>query len=426
MKQICLIFHTHQPVRLKNYRFYEIGGKNSYFNEESNKSWLTTTANKKFIPVNKALLGIFNNPASQFKISFSFTGCTLDLFEAFTPELIKNLKTMNQIGNVEFLGETYSHALAEEISDEDLILQIENQKKKIFNLFGQIPSSFMNHGRYCNQFLSGILSDLGYKVLLNKTDEVFVSLPHPNTAYQFPGNSQIKLLFGNKNISEAILNPKTLPSNNNQMNAETLMALISDLPEDENIVTLLIDYNTIIKDTPKDTTILDFLRELPAKAKENNIGFITPAEIPARKKFMEIPTLMKSSKISKELQHNTTVDKSLQKEISNLLFSLKNKVYETKNDSLIKTWFYLQDNSNLDTLNDKIEYVESLGKEEFQVTINNYINLRNIIQDLSFKVNHLLQEKNADFGQTFMLSDSSKVSHQVESPISKDHNFQVY
>lgn len=426
MKQICLIFHTHQPVRLKNYRFYEIGGKNSYFSEESNKSSLTTTANKQFIPVNKVLLDIFKNPALQFKISFSFTGCTLDLFEAFTPDLIKNLKMMNQIGNVEFLGETYSHALAAEFSDEDLMLQIENQKKKIFNLFGQIPRSFMNQGLYCNQFLSAILSDLGYKVLLNNTAEVFVSLPHPNTAFQFPEKPKVKLLFGNKKIGEAILNPKNNSSNKEPMTAEMLMTWINDLPEEENIVTLFIDYNAIINDQSKDTTLLDFLKELPFKAKENNIGFITPAEIQGRKNFAEIPISIKSPKSPEELQHLTSVDKPLQKEILNLLFSLKKKVYQTKNDSLIKTWFYLHDNSHLDALDENIEYVESSGKEGFQATINTYINLRNIIQDLSFKVDHLLEEKTADFGQTFSLSDSNKTSFQKESSSNNDLKIQVY
>lgn len=427
MKQICLIFHTHQPVRLKNYRFYEIGGNNSYFNEEYNKNWLTNTANKKFIPVNKILLDIFNKPELQFKMSFSFTGCTLDLFEAYTPNFIKNLKMMNQRGNVEFLGETYSHAFTEESSHEDLILQIENQKKKIFNLFGQIPAAFINNGMFCNVYLSSILPDLGYKVLLNKTDEVFASLPHPNAAFQFPEKSDIKLLFGNKDLEAAIKGSRNNNSRKDPMTAEMLTTWIKNLPEDENIVTLFIDYAAIIKDQSTDTVMLDFLRELPTKAQENNIGFITPAEISKAEKFTALPVTGGSIKNFENHLNADEVDKKLQKEIWDLLFSLKRKVYETKNDSLIKTWYYLQDNSNFETLANNNEYAfGNSSKEEFQGTIGSYINLRNIIQDLSFKVNHLLNEKNTNFGQTFTLLDSNKVSIKKETSNSKDKILQVH
>ncbi|SMD43836.1 alpha-amylase [Aquiflexum balticum DSM 16537] len=424
MKQICLIFHTHQPVRLKDYRFYEIGGTSSYFNEELNKNWLTKTANKKFIPVNKVLLDIFNNPHLQFKVSFSFSGCTLDLFEAFTPNLIENLKMMNQRGNVEFLGETYSNTLTGESSPEDLIFRIENQKKKIFNLFGQIPSSFRNNGSHCNFFLSPILADLGYKVLLNNTAEVFVSLTHPNTIYQFPERPDIKLLFGNKELAEAISEPKGNDSKK-PMTADLLVKWINELPEEENIVTLFIDYSTFIKDQSSDTILMDFLRELPNKAKESNIGFITPAEIIKNKNFKEMPISTKSIQSQKKTNKIEAEDKLLQKEIFDLLFSLKNKVYKTKNDHLIKTWYYLQDYNHFGILDQKNQS-KDFNQYGFQETIGTYISLRNILQDLSSKVNLLLEEKNCDFGQTFRLSDPNKWSFQKDTIPNKEQKYLIF
>jgi alpha-amylase len=413
MKQICLIFHTHQPVRLKNYRFYEIGGNNSYFNEEYNQNWLTKTANKKFIPVNKVLSGIFNNPELQFKVSFSFSGSTLDLFEAFTPNLIENLKMMNQRGNVEFLGETYTHISSEKSSHEDFVLQIENQKKKLFNLFGQIPRSFRNNGMYCNSFLSSFLPDLGYKVLLNHSPEVFVSLSHKNTSFHFPERPNIKLLFGNKEIAQAIENPKAIKGKNKAMTADMLTTWINNLSEEENIVTLYIDYSAFIKDQSPDMDLLDFLRELPKKAKAANIGFITPVEISNGKKFTSSPLPMPSVKLPEKEPIKNIVDLQLQQEIYNLLFSLKEKVYQTNNDSLIKTWYYLQDNSHFRTWEQKES--NDQNKEDFQETIGTYITLRNILQDLSFKVDHLLEEKKPDFGNTFRLSDQNFKSFQNET-----------
>jgi alpha-amylase len=411
MKHICLIFHSHQPVRLKNYRFYEIGGNTSYFNEEYNKNWLTNTADKKFIPVNKILLETFNNQNLQFKISFSFSGCTLDLFEAYTPHLIRDLKMINQIGNVEFLGGTYSHANTNGFLHEDLILQIENQKKKIFNLFGQIPSSFVNNGLYCNQFLSNILTDLGFKVMLNNTADVYASLSHPNTVFEFPDKPGIKLMFGNKDITKAISASKIKVVGKENMTAERLVQWIMDLPEDQNIVTIFIDYKAIIKDKSSDSAILDLLQKLPVIAKEKQIGFITPAEIINDKKFSTSPISLKPMKSQLQKDMSDSADQEFQKEILNILFSLKNKVYQTKNDSLIKTWYYLQDNSNLDTYEDDGKFNE-IPEDGFQGKIGSYINFRNILEDLTLKVNRLLEEKNTDFNTSFTLSETSKAPFQ--------------
>lgn len=424
MKQICLIFHTHQPVRLRDYRFYEIGGKNSYFSEEENKSWLTKIVDKKFIPVSKVLLDNFNDQSLQFKVSFSFSGSTLDLMEAFTPNLIENLKMMNQRGNVEFLGETYSNILPEECSREDLILRIENQKKKIFNLFGQIPSSFRNNGSYCNFFLSPILADLGYKVLLNNSAEVFVSLAHPNTIYKFKNRAEIKLLFGNKELSDAISEPNgNTPKK--PISADILLKWINDLPEEQNIITLFIDYSAFIKDQSRNSSSLDLLRQLPLKAKESNIGFITPAEVIKEKNFTATPILTDPSQNQKKTDSIDVKDKQLQKEIFDLLFSLKNKVYKTKNDHLIKTWYYLQDYSHFGILDQKTQSPE-FQKDGFQETIGTYINLRNILQDFSCKVNLLLDEKNCDFGQTFKLSDPNKWTPYHESLSNKENKYLIF
>jgi hypothetical protein len=95
------------------------------------------------------------------------------------------------------------------------------------------------------------------------------------------------------------------------------------------------------------------------------------------------------------------------------LFSLKEKVYQTNNDSLIKTWYYLQDNSHFHRLDNLGS--NNQNKEDFQETIGTYITLRNILQDLSFKVDHLLEEKKHDFGNTFRLSDQNFRSFQKEA-----------
>ena len=44
MKAICFYFQIHQPFRLKNYRFFDIGNDHYYYDDFSNEEILTRIA----------------------------------------------------------------------------------------------------------------------------------------------------------------------------------------------------------------------------------------------------------------------------------------------------------------------------------------------------------------------------------------------
>ena len=112
MKNICLYFQIHQPFRLKQYRFFEIGNDHYYFDDYENKRIMRKVAQRSYLPMNELFLKLAKKYKDQFKVSFSITGMALEQFELYAPEVIDSFKELADTGQFEFLAETYSHSLA--------------------------------------------------------------------------------------------------------------------------------------------------------------------------------------------------------------------------------------------------------------------------------------------------------------------------
>ena len=55
MKSICLYFQVHQPDRLRQFRFFDIGNDFHYFDEFANRTILKRVAEKCYLPTNAIL-----------------------------------------------------------------------------------------------------------------------------------------------------------------------------------------------------------------------------------------------------------------------------------------------------------------------------------------------------------------------------------
>ena len=74
MKSICLYFQVHQPDRLKQFRFFDIGNDFHYFDEFANRTILRRVAEKCYLPTNNILLDLIAKHGKDFKVTFSITG----------------------------------------------------------------------------------------------------------------------------------------------------------------------------------------------------------------------------------------------------------------------------------------------------------------------------------------------------------------
>ena len=111
-KNICLYFQVHQPTRLRQYRFFDIGKDSHYYDDFAGRTILRRIAQRCYIPMNNLLLDLIKQHGGDFKVAFSITGSALEQFERYAPEVLDSFRELPRTGSVEFLGEIYYHSLA--------------------------------------------------------------------------------------------------------------------------------------------------------------------------------------------------------------------------------------------------------------------------------------------------------------------------
>jgi len=183
MKTICFYFQVHQPFRLKNYRFFEIGQEHNYFDDFLNKKIMQKVAQKCYLPMNTVLYNLIKEYGSRFKISFSIVGVAIEQFEKYAPEVLDSFKKLAKTGSVEFLAETYSHSLSALKSKNEFERQVNLQVSKIKEHFGQIPQVFRNTELIYSDEIGRMVADMGYKAMLTEGAKHILGWRSPNFLY---------------------------------------------------------------------------------------------------------------------------------------------------------------------------------------------------------------------------------------------------
>ena len=70
-KNICLYFQVHQPTRLRQYRFFDIGKDSHYYDDFAGRTILRRIAQRCYIPMNNLLLDLIKQHGGDFKVAFS-------------------------------------------------------------------------------------------------------------------------------------------------------------------------------------------------------------------------------------------------------------------------------------------------------------------------------------------------------------------
>ena len=144
MKTVCLYFQVHQPLRLKTYRFFNMGKDHNYLDVSANRSIMQRVAAECYLPMNNLLLRLIKENEGAFKVTFSISGLAIEQFRSYTPEVMDSFRALAETGCVEFLAETYSHSLSSLISPEEFKREVEDHVELMKNEFGYTPTSFRN------------------------------------------------------------------------------------------------------------------------------------------------------------------------------------------------------------------------------------------------------------------------------------------
>ena len=398
MKTICLYFQVHQPWRLKKYRFFNMGKDHNYLDDMLNRSIMQKVARQCYLPMNALLLNLIKESKGQFRCSFSITGCAIEQFRTYTPEVIESFKALAATGCVEFLAETYSHSLAALASKEDFEQQVKLHAATIKKEFGVKPTAFRNTELIYSDEIGAMAAEMGYKTILAEGARHILGWKSPNYVYANAIDQKVRLLLRNYKFSDDIAfrfsnqgwdeYPLTADKFVGWLNAE-------DAPGE--VINLFMDYETFGEHQCAETGIFDFMKALPATAlASGKLEFATVSE--TAKKYQPVSVLHCPHVMSwadEERDITAWLGNELQNEAFSKLYALKDKILKLKNTDYDYVWNFLQ-------TSDHFYYMATkwLSDGDVHSYFNPYdsaydafINYMNVLSDFQIEVEKALESK---------------------------------
>lgn len=345
MKAICFYFQVHQPYRLRQYRFFDIGKNHNYFDDFANQTILRKVAEKCYLPTNKLMLELIEKHGSRFKIAFSLSGIVMTQLKEYAPEVIESFQKLADTGCVEFLAETYAHSMSSLKSKEEFKRQVDSQVAMVQELFGKTPTVFRNTELIYSDDISDMVAEMGYKAQLTEGAKHIMGWRSPNFLYTSASSPQLKLLLKNFTLSDDIaFRFSNQGWEDWPLTTEKYVKWLNALNPNEEIVNLFMDYETFGEHQWEDTGIFEFMRKLPEQVFENSdFEFLTPSEVADR--FQPISPMHVRYPISwadEERDLTAWLGNEMQDEAFDRLYQMEEKMKKVTDPKLRHDWNMLQ------------------------------------------------------------------------------------
>ena len=345
MKTVCFYFQVHQPLRLKKYRFFNMGKDHNYLDDVTNRTIMQKVAQRCYLPMNTLLLQLIKENQGAFKVSFSISGLAIEQFKAYAPEVLESFKALAATGCVEFLGETYSHSLASLINEEEFREQVKAHSAMIKKEFGHTPTTFRNTELIYSDAIGSTVADMGFKAMLAEGAKHVLGWKSPNFVYANALNQKLRLLLRNYKLSDDIAFrfsdrgwcewPLTVDKYVGWLSAD-------DMPGE--VINLFMDYETFGEHQWAETGIFDFMRHLPKAAlATKKLEFATVAE--AAKKHQPVAVLSCPHPMSwadEERDVTAWLGNELQNEAFNKLYAQRDKIKTLHDPDFDYVWNFMQ------------------------------------------------------------------------------------
>src|ERR1051326_454390 len=203
MPSVCFYFQVHQPFRIRNYSYFDIGNSHFYEDEQKNRDVLDKVAEKCYLPANRKMLELIHRHHGKFRISYSISGMALEQFARYRPDVLQSFIALAETDCVEFIGETYAHSLSFIFSRTEFERQVKKHSALIKKYFKQEPKVFRNTELIYNNELANAVGKMGYKTMLCEGVDHLLGTRSPNFVYNAV-NSNVKLLLKNYRLSDDI------------------------------------------------------------------------------------------------------------------------------------------------------------------------------------------------------------------------------
>lgn len=404
MKAICFYFQVHQPSRLRQYRFFDIGKNHSYFDDFTNETILRKVAERCYLPANQLMLDLIQRYGDQFKVSYSLSGTVMTQFQQYVPEVIDSFRRLAETGSVEFLAETYAHSLSSLKSKDEFQRQVRSQVAMVEELFGMTPTVFRNTELIYSDEISDMVAEMGYKAQLTEGARHIMGWRSPNYLYTSASSPQLKLLLKNFTLSDDIAfrfsnhSWKEWP-----LTTEKYVHWLNELNPNEEIVNLFIDYETFGEHQWAETGIFDFMRKLPEQIfQHSDFKFLTPSEVADQ--FQPISPMHVRYPISwadEERDLTAWLGNEMQDEAFDRLYQLEDKMKRVTDPKLKQDWNLLQASDHFYYQCTKWFSDGDVHKyfNPYDSPYDAFINFMNVLADFKLEVEKHLAERAAVNGE---------------------------
>lgn len=388
MKNICLYFQLHQPVRLRRYRFFDIGNDHYYYDDYANESNINKLAHTCYLPANKILTDLLRRYKGKFGVAFSISGPMLDQLKIYAPEVISSFQEMAKAGDVEFLAETSSSSLASVRDACEFKRQVAAHVKAIEEAFGQVPTTFRNTQLIYSDEIGEMVSQMGFKVMLAEGAKQTLGWKSPDFLYCNAIDPHLKVLARNYHLSDDVA---LRFSNQNwsewPLTAQKFKGWLDGLAENEEVVNLFMDYETFGAVHSPETGIQEFLKALPSIFLEDkNYAFVTPSKAAVKLQpvsAINVPSA--TSWVDEERDLTAWLGNEMQAEAVDKLYALADKVRQCDDTAIQKDWQYLQATENFYYMGTKF-FANGMShsyQSPYPTPYEAFINYMNILSDFA-------------------------------------------
>lgn len=393
MRTICLYFEIHQIIHLKRYRFFEIGSDHYYYDDYANETSITEVAEHSYIPTLATLIEMAKSSGGAFKVALSISGVALEQLEIYAPDVIDLLRQLNDTGCCEFLAEPYSHGLSSLGNEECFREEVLRQCEKMRQLFGKTPKVFRNSSLVYSDEIGALVAGMGFKGMLTEGAKHVLGWKSPHYLYHCALDPNLKLLLRDFKLSDDIgLRFSNSEWSDYPLFADKYISWIDALPAEEQVINIFMELSAIGKLQPLSSNILEFLKALPACAKDKGITFSTPTDIVTKLKSVSaLPVSYPISWVDEERDLSPWLGNVMQREAFNKLYSIAERVYLSNDRRIKQDWDYLQASNNLRFMTTKNTAIATY-RGMYDSPYDAFTNYMNILGDFIKRVNALYPE----------------------------------
>jgi alpha-amylase len=391
-KSVNLILAIHQPFRLRNFRFFDIGTDHYYYDDYANESVTAWLARKSYLPATSLLLRMLSRYGDQFKFGLYVSGCALDLLRSYAPSAVESLKKLSDTGNVEFLGGTWAHSPAALVNQTAFNNQVALHREEIRKLSGQQPSTFFSPEMLYSDTMGELYRAAGFHSTLVEGSAQVLGWRSPDMLYGNAVSPEFKLHMTNTALSGTLARITEKSAVNSSPNAGEILPLLEKSGAGEQVVNLYLDMEFFGIQWDTESGVFALLEDLIHRIVESDIlEFTTPAESARRyppASLLSIPH--PAARADEERNILALNGNEIQREAMEKLFGLTNEMCQNQSSDIFTDWIRLQSSDHfLYMASHYYDREPAHRPNPWNAPHEAFINYMNIVSDLKIRAGFL-------------------------------------